>query len=143
MDREKAIRLKLFELLTAANIRYDDGDINVWDEKAEDETNNLYIVFRDQTAQNDGTFCLNSWTCTLELGIVCKQPDTVSKDIPDDIGEQVEAALYAGLVNGVITNGWQINNFVLDSVNYSTFVLSPTQSEIEKTLIFRMTANKL
>lgn len=143
MDREKAIRLKVFDLLTTAEIKYDEGVISIWDEKAEDESNNLYIVLRDQSASDDRVMCMKQFSCTLEIGVVCKTKDAVSKDIPDDIGEQVENALYAGLLAGVETNGWQFNNFVLDSANYSTFVLSPTDSEIEKTLIFRFTAIKL
>ena len=75
MDREKAIRLKIFDLLTAANITYDSGVISIWDEKAEDTTNNLYIVLRDQTAIDDRVMCAKQWTGTLELGIVCKTRD--------------------------------------------------------------------
>lgn len=143
MDREKAIRHKVFELLNAANIQYDDGDISIWDEKAEDTTNNNYILLRDQTAQGLGDFCMNKWTCSFEMGVVTKSKDGVSKDVADDIGEQLENALYNNLVNGIEYQGWQYNNFTLDSANYSTFVLSPTESEIEKTFVFRFTATKL
>lgn len=143
MDREKAIRFKIYDILSTGNITYDLGEVSIWDEKAEDTTNNIYILLRDQTAQDDRTFCMLQWTSTFEVGIISKQTDTLSKDILDDVGEQVENLLYDALLVGVSTNGWQINNFVLDSASFSTFTLSATQSEIEKTLIFRMTATRL
>lgn len=143
MDREKAIRLKIFDILSNGNITYDVGVVSIWDEKAEDTTNNIYILLRDQTAQDDRVFCMRQWTSTIELGIVSKQTDTISKDILDDVCEQVESLLYDALLSGIDTNGWRINNFTLDSASFSTFTLSATQSEIEKTLIFRMTATRL
>lgn len=143
MNREKAIRYKIYQILTGTDIEYDSGLISVWDEKAEDNTNNIYILFRDQSAQRSTTFCDDSWECTFELAIVNKQPDTISKDSTDDVSEQVEDLLNAGLIDGVEYEGWQFNNFALDNTNYSGLILTDTGSEIEKTMTFTLTATKL
>lgn len=143
MNREKAIRLKFFDILNTGNIQYDSGNISIWDEKAEDTTNNLYILLRDQTASATQTFCQDTWDCTMEIVIVNKQTDTISKDINDDISEQVENLLFDALAVGATYEGWQIANVVLDSVNYSSLFLSATDSDIEKVLIYRMNAMRL
>lgn len=143
MNRDKAVRLKYYEVLLAGDIRYDSGSVSIWDEKAEDATNNLYILFQGQQAQFTGNFCNKTWQCTIDLVIVNKQPDTISKDTTDDIAEQIEDLLTAALVSGVEYEGWQITNFVLDSSNTAAYTLSETASEIEKTLTFRQTLTKL
>lgn len=143
MNREKAFRLKMYEVLTSAPITYDSGQVSIWDEKAEDTTNNLYILFQGQTAQFTGTFCNNTWNCTIDLVLVNKQPDTISKDTTDDIGEQIETLLNDGLIAGAEYGGWQITNFQLDSINYASYVLSQTSSELEKTMTYRATLTRL
>lgn len=142
MNRDKAIRFKFYELLSGADILYDSGEISIWDEKAEDTTNNLYILFRDQTANIFQTGCNDTWDCTIELAIVNKQQDTITKSTTDDIAEQVEA-LLAPLWAGATYEGWQILNCVLSSSNYSGLILEDTVTTIEKTLIFSLTAIKL
>jgi hypothetical protein len=143
MNREKAIRLKYYDILINGNITYDVGQVSIWDEKPEDTTNNLYILLKAQTAQSDPNYCMKTWTCTQEIVIVNKQPDTISKDTTDDICEKIEDLLYAALRQGAEYGGWQITNFVLDSVDYAAYILGQTDSELEKTLIFRQTVNKL
>lgn len=142
MNREKAIRYKFYQLLTGTDITYDSGLISVWDEKAEDTTNNVYILFRDQSAERQRNYCA-IWDCTLELAIVNKQPDTISKDTTDDVSEQVEDLLTLGLIDGVEYEGWQFTNFALESTNYSGLILAGTDTEIEKTMTFTLTATKL
>lgn len=142
MNRDKAIRYKFYELLTGADILIDSGVISVWDEKAEDVTNNIYILFRDQTANIVDTNCNDTWDCTIELAIVNKQPDTITKDTTDDVAEQVET-LLAPLWEPVNYQGWQLTCCVLSSTNYSGLILVDTDTVIEKTMIYTLKAIKL
>lgn len=142
MNREKAIRLKFFDLLTAANILYDAGAISIWDEKAEDQTNNLYILLQRQNASAPNDFCNNKWDCRIDVRIVNKQRDTLSKDITDDIGEQVENAL-AVLFEGAEYEGWQFLNVQTEDISYDPYDLTENDSVIEKLYTYRLTAQKL
>lgn len=142
MNREKAIRLKFFELLTAANILYDDGVISIWDEKAEDQSNNLYILLQRQNAAAPTDFCSNKWTCRIDVRVVNKQRDTMSKDITDDIGEQVEDAL-SPLFSGAEYEGWQFLNIQMEDASYDPYDLTENDSVIEKLYTYRLTAIKL
>lgn len=142
MDREKAIRLKHFELLQAANIRYDEGVIDIWDEKAGDNTNNIYILLARQNAQDKSNFCGGRWDGRIDIRIVNGQQDTLSKDVNDDVGEQVEAALQA-LSIGAEYGGWQFSDYILESVEYDAYDLSETKSILEKVLTYKLTAQKL
>lgn len=143
MNREKAIRHKIYDVLSTGNIRYDDGEIDVWDEKAEDTTNNIYILLKRQTAQAPQTFCQNQWDVTIEVWVVNKQPDTISKDTTDDVVEQVEDLLSVAMNGGIEYEGWQIINFNMDSLATDDYFLSDTKTEIQVTLIFNARMIKL
>lgn len=143
MNREKAIRHKIYDVLNTGNISYDDGTIDVWDEKAEDTTNNIYILLKRQTAQAPQTFCQNQWDVTIEVWVVNKQPDTISKDTTDDIVEQIEDLLSSAMSGGVEYEGWQILNFNMDSLATDDYFLSDTKTEMQVTLIFNARMIKL
>jgi hypothetical protein len=141
MNREKAIRLLYFNLLFE-QVTYELGIVSVWDEKAEDDTNNIYILLENQSATNAGNFSQNAWECDIDIRMVAKQQDGVTKDITDDVAEQVEGILYRALQRGAETNGYQITNFVLQNLDYDTFSLTSTRSEINVTYTFRQTVTK-
>lgn len=142
MNREKAIRLKVYELLTAEQILVDEGEVSIYDEKVEDESSNIYIVLKRQTASIANDNCRNKWNCRIDLWIVNRQRDTISKDTTDDICERVEE-LLAPLSDGVEYNGWQMLNAVLEDLDYDTFQLTDTDTEIQLTLTYSLTAIKL
>jgi len=142
MNREKAIRLKVFEIIDG-NVTYELAPVSIWDDKAEDETNNIYVLLEDQTAQFVENFCNNQWDTTIQLRIVNKQQDTISKDTTDDVSEQIEGLLTTALVAGVEYEGWQILNCRLESAQYSTWTLAKSRTVVEKILIFRQTLIKL
>lgn len=142
MNREKAIRLKVYELLTADPILVDEGQVSIYDEKVEDEGSNLYIVLKRQTASIFNDNCRNKWSCRIDLWIVNRQRDTISKDTTDDICERVEE-LLSPIADGVEYNGWQMLNAVLEDLDYDTFQLTDTDTEIQLTLTYSLTAIKL
>jgi len=142
MNREKAIRLKIFELLSASPILIDEGQVDIWDEKVEDNGSNLYIALKRQTATIFADNCRNKWNCRIDIWIVNKQRDTISKDTTDDICERVEELLQP-LTDGVEYNGWQMLNAVLEDLDYDSFDLTETETEIQLTLTYSLTAIKL
>lgn len=146
MDREKAIRLAYFEALDG-NLTYESSQVQVFDNKFEPVANSsTYVLFSNQSSQDQGNFSSFRWTSRITLQIVSKTQSAVSSDVVDDVGEQIEAIIFPGepKTNGLIQqSGWQIINVSLDSANYTTLELSPTNTVITKLLTFSQTITKI
>ncbi len=141
MNREKVIRLYIHGLLNGT-LAYNATTIPVWDSKLEDKTN-IYVIIEEQSANVIQKFPQQmAWECSINLFIVSKQQDTVSRDVVDDIAEQIETIVYNALQNGVVTNGWQLNNMALASTEHSMFELLHSKMQVSKTMTFRLEANK-
>lgn len=142
MTREKAIRLKIYELLNG-NVSYESSPVPVHDAVLQDDENNSYILLTLQRASNKSNFHQDTWDCEQDIEIYSKQMQSVSKDVVDDIAEQVETLIYQSLRSGVNYNGWQINNVMLSTTENNAFMLSETKSIVSKFMTFRLTATKI
>lgn len=149
MNREKAIRSGFGDTVKSV-LSYDSNQIHIYDEAATLEVPNekLYALLTQQTANNDADYTRFRWRCTQTIEIVSKQISSVSKDIVDEVSEQIEAAvIYPGgqTGNGTLAaqTGWEFSDILLDSVNYTEFQLNTNTWEITKILIFSLIITKL
>lgn len=142
MTREKCIRLTIFNLLNGL-VTYESGLVPVDDSVLNTDTANIYILLTTQRATIKPNFHHDSWDCEQDIEIYSKQFQTVSKDVVDDVAEQVETLIYQALRPGVSENGWQLNNVYLASTDNNAFELSPNKSIVSKHMTFRLQATKI
>jgi hypothetical protein len=147
MNRELAARKAFYyPLLGMINIPGGSGDkVPISDSKA-NEKDNLYILIESQTASDRSEFKTRRWNGTLSLTICHKQDDSYTRDIVDDICEQVEAILTPGIasLNGLQSeSGWQITNVSLNDISYADFQISETQTICIKFLTFNFIITKI
>lgn len=144
MNREKAIRDGFSQGLTG-QINYGGNPVNQYDSVTTGEAGpneKQYIVYTTQSAQFLQHDERHRWQCVLDMEIVSKQLGSVSKDIVDDISEQVEAVILHG--SGIVQqDGWDIQGVFLDQVQNTEFELSNNFYEISKILTFQMIITKL
>lgn len=142
MNREKAGRMGFYDTIKDI-LSYDSQQIHVYDEATTLEVpgEKTYVLLTQQTANNDSTYPRFQWRCVQTLEIVSKQIGSVSKDITDDISEQIEQAIiypYNQPGEGGLTaqQGWEFKDVLLESVNYTEFRLEENLWEITKILTF-------
>jgi hypothetical protein len=140
MNREKAIRKYFFDLISNSLVQPGNANIiPVYDEKA-DSNVNIYVLLETQRANDDRDFIKKRWNATIEINIIHKQDDSYTKDIVDDICEQIEALIpYETTIN----NEWQITNNRLDSVDYGNLKISETQTICMKILTYSFKTTKI
>src|SRR3990172_1367734 len=112
MNRELAARKAFYSpLLNSINIPGGSGDkVPVSDGKA-NTNDRLYILIESQTASDASSFKTRRWNGSLSLTICHKQDDSYTRDIVDDVCEQIEAILIPGNAetNGLQSqSGWQV-----------------------------------
>jgi hypothetical protein len=147
MNRELAARKAFFyPLFGFINIPGGSSDkVPVSDGKS-NANDNLYILIESQTASDQSSFKTRRWNATLALTICHKQDDSYTRDIVDDVCEQVEAILIPGnsSEDGLQSElGWQITNVVLNDVSYADFQISETQTICMKYLTFNFIITKI
>lgn len=148
MNREKAIRYGFGQALQG-NISYDGAAVNIYDAITTNEVpnENLYVLLTGQTAINESTLHHYRWRCVQTIEIVSKQYSSVSKDIADDVGNQIENIILPTLKPGTggmtEQEGWRFELQMLESVDYTEFELSTGYYEITKILQFSLLVTKL
>lgn len=147
MSREKEARNAFYSAMVGAlNIPGGSGDkIPVSDGKAETKAR-LYVLIESQTAVSDSDFRNRRWRATLSVSIMHKQMDSYTRDIVDDVGQQIEDIITPGIAsqNGLpAQNGWQVTSIVLDNVSYADFQISDTETVCIKYLTFNFTITKI
>ena len=144
MNRDKALRYAYGAALSG-NLTYPVGQsaVQIFDEKLE-ASNNIYVLILNQNSIYAGNFMDQRWTAKIELEIVSKQQNSVSKDILDDISEQIENIIIpSAFTNGLsVDSGWQVINVSLESISYANIQQTETNSILTKTLIFNQTIIK-
>lgn len=147
MNRDKASRHSFGEVIRN-QITYN-GDIKIYDAATTNEVQNeqTYILLTSQNAVNDADYTRFRWRCRQTLEIISKQINSVSKDICDDISEQVEAIVLAAFAqpgSGGLAQqtGWEIQDILLEEVNYTEFRLENNYYEITKILMFSFIITK-
>lgn len=142
MNREHAIRICIFDLLNGT-LTYEGTEVPVWDAKLESEDSNLYVIIEGQSGITINKYPQQkTWDCNINLSIVSRQHNGVSRDTVDDVAEQIETILYAALEGGTIYQGWQFTNFVLERTSSNAFTLGHSMSEVSKDLTFKIEATK-
>jgi hypothetical protein len=145
MDREKAIRAAFFTPLDG-NLNYSGSEVKIFDQKFEPNANSTnYVLISNQSSQDQGNFNCFRWTSRITLQVISKTQSSVSSDVVDDIGEQIENIIFPGnpSQNGLTQQtGWQILNVALESVNYTSIQITDTNSVITKILTFSLTITK-
>lgn len=140
MNRELAIRKSFYAALS--------GHISVpvFDGRAENNIDK-YVVFDNQSADDNSNFASRSWNCTFDISICHKQKDSYTKDDVDAICEEIENIVLTGKVDtglsGTEANGWGITNVLLNRVSYMDFKISETSTISIKYLSFTFKLQKL
>ena len=147
MNRELAARKAFYSpLLNSINIPGGSGDkVPVSDGKA-NTNDRLYILIEAQSANNQSSFKTRRWQSSLSLTICHKQDDSYTRDIVDDVCEQIESILTPGNAefNGLQSqSGWQVTNVSLNDVSYADFQISETETICIKFLTFNFIITKI
>jgi hypothetical protein len=137
-DTQKPLRHAMFNLLSGA-ITYDGNAVGVYDEM--NDSDDIYIVLSTQQETFDETSDTFITRSAITLEIVAKTGTTVSKDIVDDISDDIYTLLRpttstTGLVN---PSGFQINNVFRESANTQVLQITATQSIVRKLITIVVT----
>lgn len=149
MNREKAVRMGFYDAIKTA-LSYDGNAVHTYDglttNEVTDETQ--YVLLTQQSSVNSSDFRRFRWNCIQTIEITSKQRSSVSKDIVDDICEQIEQIItypqnQPG--NGYLAeqSGWEFSDILLESTNYIEVILETNYYEITKVLQFSCIATKL
>ena len=149
MNREKAIRMGHYEAIKNA-LSYDGNPVHVYDSATTGEVpdENLYVLLTSQASVNESDFSRFRWNAVQTFEIVSKQMGSVSKDIVDDISEQIEQILMyvknqPGEGGMIRQTGWEFMDVIVQNVNYIDFELSQNFYEITKVLQVSCIATKI
>jgi hypothetical protein len=131
-------------------LTYGGASVHVYDSATTGEVpdENIYVLLTSQSSTNSSDFRRFRWNAVQAFEIVSKQLGSVSKDIVDDISEQIEAILmYVDNQpgnGGMITQpGWEFQDVILESANYIDFEISQNFYEITKVLQISCIATKI
>lgn len=149
MNREKAVRMGFYEAIKTA-LSYDGNAVHTYDSLTTNEVTNemQYVLLTQQSSVNSSDFRRFRWNCIQTIEITSKQYSSVSKDIVDDIGEQIEQIItypQSQPGNGYLAaqSGWEFSDILLESTNYIEVEISTNYYEITKVLQFSCIATKL
>lgn len=148
MDPDQALRYGVFQALDGNLTLTVDGsgsNVPVWDGKAMQQDAGIYVILGSQTRQDKSTHNGFIWTATFLVDIIYKAESSVSKDVLDDIGGQVENILMPDVhaVGIVAQSGYQFLNLRLQNSDFLDLTISTTKSIIRKLMTFSLTINKL
>lgn len=149
MNREKAVRMGFYDAIKTA-LSYDSNAVHTYDSLTtnEVEEEKQYVLLTQQSGVNNADFRRFRWNCVQTIEITSKQYSSVSKDIVDDISEQVEQIIIypenqPGNGGMIAQTGWEFSDVLLESTNYIEVEISANYYEITKVLQFSCIATKL
>lgn len=149
MNREKAARMGFYDAIKSA-LSYDGNPVHTYDSLTTNEVQNeqQYVLLSQQSGINNADFRRFRWNCVQTIEVTSKQYSSVSKDIVDDISEQIEQIIVYPQNqpgNGYMApqSGWEFTDILLESTNYIEVELSANFYEITKVLQFSCIATKL
>jgi hypothetical protein len=148
-NREKAVRMGVYDAIKDA-LSYDGNAVHTYDSLTTNEVEDekQYVLLTQQSSVNASDFRRFRWNCIQTIEITSKQYSSVSKDIVDDISEQIEQIIIYPKNQpgngGVATQtGWEFTDVLLESTNYIEVELSANYYEITKVLQISCIATKL
>lgn len=135
-DINKPIRLAFFDLLNG-NLNYDGENVPVSDEKL-NETANYYVLLTNQSSTPDETKQSFDREASITIDIVTKTPDSVTKDIADDIAHQILTLLRPTPNTHALPTPatWQFLNLRLTDDRYLPFSIGQTDSVMRRIMQF-------
>jgi hypothetical protein len=149
MNREQAVRMGFYDAIKSA-LSYDGNAVHTYDSLTTNEVENedKYVLLTQQSAVNSSDFRRFRWNCVQTIEITSKQYSSVSKDIVDDISEQIEQIITYPTNqpgNGYLAaqTGWEFSDILLESASYIEDPLGSNYYEITKVLQFSCIATKL
>lgn len=149
MNREKAVRMGFYDAIKDA-LSYASVSVKVYDSLTTNELENEteYVLLTQQSAVNNADFRRFRWNCIQTIEITSKQYSSVSKDIVDDISEQIEQIITYPTNqpgNGYLAaqTGWEFSDLLLESSSYIEVQLAANYYEITKVLQISCIATKL
>ena len=146
MNREKAIRTAFYSVLNS--IIYPAGSgirIPISDGKAISK-DKIYTLIESQTAQDSSDMRNKRWNASITITVIHKQKDSYTRDIVDDIGEEIESTILPGnaALNGLPeVPGWKITNVYLGNIDYADFQINENETVCIKFLTFNFIINKI
>jgi hypothetical protein len=149
MNREKAVRMGFYDAIKTA-LSYDSVSVHTYDSLTTNEVENekQYVLLTQQSGVNTADFRRFRWNCIQTIEVTSKQYSSVSKDIVDDISEQIEQRIIypdnqPGNGGMIAQSGWEFTDILLESTNYIEVEISANHYEITKVLQFSCIATKL
>lgn len=146
MNRERAIRLAYFQALNG-NLSYNSLNIPISDSKLESNSD-VYVVLGNQTTVSEPVnYHEYFYASDITLTIYCLFNNSVSKDVMDNVAEQIENIVLTDTpkTNGLIQQtGWDISGVHLRQTSYQSdeFISDGYNNILTKTLNFSQTVNK-
>ena len=149
MNRDKAVRMGFYDAIKTA-LTYDGNTVHSYDSLTTNEVTDekQYVLLTQQSSVNNADFRRFRWNCIQTIEITSKQYSSVSKDIVDDISEQIEQIIIypdnqPGNGGMAAQSGWEFTDALLESTNYIEVEISANYYEITKVLQFSCIATKL
>jgi len=149
MNRDKAVRMGFYDAIKVA-LSYDSNPVRAYDSLTTNEVpdERQYVLLTQQSGVNSADFRRFRWNCIQTIEITSKQYSSVSKDIVDDISEQIEQIIIypanqPGNGGMIAQSGWEFSDILLESTNYIEVEISANYYEITKVLQLSCIATKL
>jgi len=132
-DTMKPLRHAVFNLLDG-ELSYDSNPVNVYDEL--NDTDDIYVLLSTQQEVFDETSDCFITRSSIAIEVVAKTESSVSKDIIDDVSDQIYQLLRpttstTGLVD---PSGFSIQNVQRENALTQVLQITPTQSVLRKIL---------
>lgn len=139
-DPHKAFRMAVFSALNGNLTDLAASPVMIFDEKAEDETNNLYVLLKTETRRQVPVMNGFLHDSSIMLEIVYKTMDTTSKDEADNVSNQItEILLPSPSTDGLVQQAdFHINCLAVETVNSDDLRLSAARTNTAK--FMRLTA---
>lgn len=149
MNRDKAVRMGFYDAVKTA-LSYDGNPVHSYDSLTTKEVpdEKQYVLLTQQSSVNSSDYRRFRWNCVQTIEITSKQYSSVSKDIVDDISEQIEQIIIypenqPGNGGMITQSGWEFSDILLESASYIEVEIAANYYEITKVLQFSCIATKL
>jgi hypothetical protein len=132
---------KAFYARLNGQLSYDGSNVPVCDETLiESISNNNYVILGSQSDTGDSTKSSNDRHANITLDIVTKQGQSATKDIADNIADQILTLLFTTphVHTLPVQSGFQFLNLTLQSSNDIRLSLLPAQNVYRRILTFSL-----
>ena len=130
-DTMKPLRHAVFNLLDG-ELSYDSTTVNVYDEM--NDSDDIYVLLSTQQETFDETSDCFITRSSIAIEVVAKTGTAVSKDIIDDVSDQIYQLLRPSMATTGLANpsGFLIQNVQRENALTQVLQITPTQSVLRK-----------